>query len=111
MQNNPQSLADIACAFQQAVVDTLVIKCRRALQETGLQRLVIAGGVGANQELRQKLQITVNKMGGEVYYPRPQFCTDNGAMIAYTGYCRLQAGQADDLTIKATARWNIESLT
>ena len=111
LQNNPQAHVDIACAFQQAVVDTLIIKCRRALEQTGLQRLVIAGGVGANKELRQKLQIAINKIGGEVFYPRPQFCTDNGAMIAYAGYCRLNAKQSDDLAIKAKARWNIEDLT
>lgn len=102
---NHQTRADIACAFQDAVVDTLVIKTRRALQETGLKRLVIAGGVGANQALRRQLQLSIEQLGGEVYYPRPLYCTDNGAMVAYAGCQRLQAGQQDDLAIRAVARW------
>lgn len=108
--HNHQTRADIACAFQIAVVDTLTIKCRRALQQTGLKRLVIAGGVGANQALREKLITIVNSLGGEVYFPRPLFCTDNGAMIAYAGYQRLNAGEQDDLTIKAKARWVLDEL-
>lgn len=105
-----QTRADIAHAFQEAVVDTLLIKCRRALQQTHLNSLVIAGGVSANQVLRQKLQPMIEKLNGTLYYPRPIFCTDNGAMIAYVGYQRLLAGQMDDLSIKTTARWSLESL-
>ncbi|MDD3450309.1 MAG: tRNA (adenosine(37)-N6)-threonylcarbamoyltransferase complex transferase subunit TsaD [Gammaproteobacteria bacterium] len=104
------SRADISRAFQDAVVDTLAIKCRRALQETGLQRLVIAGGVGANAALRERLADIAAGAGGRVYYPRPLFCTDNGAMIAYAGCVRLAAGQREPLAIEARARWPMESL-
>jgi N6-L-threonylcarbamoyladenine synthase len=90
-----QDLADVAWAFQDAVVDTLVIKCKRALKQTGYQRLVIAGGVSANTELRQRLESTLQGMGGEVFYPALQYCTDNGAMIALAGALRLDAGQKD----------------
>jgi N6-L-threonylcarbamoyladenine synthase len=106
-----QDRADIARAFEDAVVDTMVIKCRRALAQTGLQTLVIAGGVGANVRLRERLRDLMNASGGRVSYPRPAFCTDNGAMIAYAGYRRLQAGQQESLSIKAMPRWSLEELT
>jgi N6-L-threonylcarbamoyladenine synthase len=102
--------ADIARAFEDAVVDTMVIKCRRALARTGLQTLVIAGGVGANIRLRERLGDLMKNEGGRVCYPRPEFCTDNGAMIAYAGYRRLQAGQHESLSIKAMPRWSLEDL-
>ncbi|MBV2128984.1 tRNA (adenosine(37)-N6)-threonylcarbamoyltransferase complex transferase subunit TsaD [Arsukibacterium indicum] len=105
-----QVQADIAASFQQAVVDTLVIKCERALEQTGYQRLVIAGGVSANLSLREQLAVLLKQRGGEVYYPRKEFCTDNGAMIAYAGYQRLQAGQQQDLTIGVTPRWPMQEL-
>ncbi len=105
-----QTHADIANAFQQAVVDTLAIKCKRALQQEKLKRLVIAGGVSANSALREKLAVTAKKLGGEVFYPRPEFCTDNGAMIAYAGLQRLKAGGHDELTFKANPRWPLDSL-
>lgn len=105
-----QTLADIAYAFQEAVVDTLVIKCRRALEQTGHKQLVIAGGVSANIELREKLGHLMNKLGGEVFYPRPAFCTDNGAMIAYAGFCRLKMGEKEALAIKARPRWPMDEL-
>jgi N6-L-threonylcarbamoyladenine synthase len=105
-----QVRADIACAFQEAVVDTLVIKCRRALQQESLTRLVIAGGVSANQRLRQKLESALRKQGAQVFYARPEFCTDNGAMIAYAGCQRLRAGQCDELGITARPRWPMEEL-
>jgi N6-L-threonylcarbamoyladenine synthase len=105
-----QDRADIARAFEDAVVDTMAIKCRRALAQTGLQTLVIAGGVGANVRLRARLGELMAKEGGRVCYPRPAFCTDNGAMIAYAGYRRLQAGQHESLSIKATPRWSLEEL-
>ncbi|MCT6698507.1 tRNA (adenosine(37)-N6)-threonylcarbamoyltransferase complex transferase subunit TsaD [Rheinheimera sp. 4Y26] len=108
--NSPQVQADIAASFQQAVVDTLVFKCRRALQETGLKRLVVAGGVSANQSLREQLEQLLKSLKGEVYYPRKEFCTDNGAMIAYAGYQRLKAGQQQDLTIGVTPRWPMTQL-
>ena len=105
-----QTRADIAFAFQEAVVDTLMIKCRRALQQTGLKRLVIAGGVSANTALRAGLAKLMQQLGGEVFYPKPQFCTDNGAMIAYAGCQRLQAGQHESLAISVQARWPMEQL-
>ncbi|MBR9912682.1 MAG: tRNA (adenosine(37)-N6)-threonylcarbamoyltransferase complex transferase subunit TsaD [Gammaproteobacteria bacterium] len=105
-----QTCADIACAFQEAVVDTLVIKCRRALQQTGLQTLIIAGGVSANLRLRERLEQALAKIGARVYYARHEFCTDNGAMIAYAGCQRLLAGQHDDLSVIARPRWPLESL-
>ncbi|WP_286233363.1 tRNA (adenosine(37)-N6)-threonylcarbamoyltransferase complex transferase subunit TsaD [Thalassotalea sediminis] len=105
-----QTRADIAYAFQEAVVDTLAIKCRRALEQCQLSRLVIAGGVSANTALREKLGNITQKLGGKVYYPRPEFCTDNGAMIAYAGMQRLKAGVFADLTFKATPRWPLDTL-
>ncbi len=105
-----QDQADIAACFQQAVVDTLVIKCKRALQQTGLTRLIIAGGVGANSELRSKLRAAVEGLGGQVFYPRPELCTDNGAMIAYAGTQRLLAGECEPLAVAAVPRWPMDSL-
>jgi N6-L-threonylcarbamoyladenine synthase len=105
-----QTRADIARAFQDAVVDTLVIKCRRALQQTGLKRLVVAGGVSANLELRAQLQQFAQQIGGQVYFPRPAFCTDNGAMIAYAGAQRLLAGELNDLSIITRPRWPLDQL-
>jgi N6-L-threonylcarbamoyladenine synthase len=103
-----QTKADIAASFQQAAVDTLVVKCQRALQQTGLQQLVIAGGVSANQLLRVQLQSELQKSQAKVFFPRLAYCTDNGAMIAYAGYCRLQAGQdSASLEIKVYPRWPI----
>ena len=106
-----QSKADIAYAFQEAVVDTLAIKCKRALKQTGLKRLVIAGGVSANKQLRQTLAELMQQSGGEVFYPQPQFCTDNGAMIAYAGFLRLKQGQQQDLAIEVRPRWEMTELT
>lgn len=105
-----QTKADIALAFQQAVVDTLTIKCRRALEQTGLNQLVIAGGVSANKALRHSLEEMVKPLKGNVFYARPQFCTDNGAMIAYAGCQRLMAGEHSTLAIEVRARWPMEQL-
>jgi N6-L-threonylcarbamoyladenine synthase len=105
-----QTMADIAYAFQEAVVDTLLIKCRRAVEQTGLKTLIMAGGVSANQSLREKLQAVMAKKGVQVYYPRPEFCVDNGAMIAFAGCQRLLAGQVEDLSISVKARWPLTSL-
>ena len=105
-----QTRADIACAFEEAVVDTLAIKCRRALKQTGLSRLVIAGGVSANTRLRSRLKTIAGKMRAEVYYPRLEFCTDNGAMIAFAGCQRLLAGQHESLEFIAQPRWSLPSL-
>lgn len=108
--DDEQTRADIAWAFQEAVVDTLVIKCRRALQHTGLRRVIIAGGVGANQVLRARLSEFASQAGVRVYYPPPELCTDNGAMIAYAGWRRLRAGQHAPLEIGARVRWPMEEL-
>ena len=105
-----QTRADVAFAFEEAVVNTLAIKCRRALEHTGLKSVVIAGGVSANLRLREVLEQSLAKQGGKLFYARPELCTDNGAMIAYAGAQRLLAGQAEDLAIKAQPRWNLESL-
>lgn len=105
-----QTRCDIALAFQQAVVDTLTIKCRRALKQAGLNSLVIAGGVSANIALRQSLEAMLAELKGQVFYARPRFCTDNGAMIAYAGCQRLLAGQQDGPAISVQARWPMESL-
>lgn len=105
-----QTRCDISLAFQQAVVATLAIKCKRALKHTGLRRLVIAGGVSANLALRQALESMVGEIRGQVFYARPRFCTDNGAMIAYAGCQRLLAGQHEGPAITVHARWPMESL-
>lgn len=100
-----QTRADIARAFEDAVIDTLTIKCRRALKDTGFKRLIVAGGVGANLSLRAGLKILCDKMGVALSFPRHEFCTDNGAMIAYVGCQRLLAGQTDDLCVEVYPRW------
>lgn len=105
-----QTKADIAYAFQDAVVDTLAIKCKRALKETGYKHLVIAGGVSANKKLRESLTQMMKNLGGEVFYPQPQFCTDNGAMIAYAGLLRLKQGQQSGLAIDVKPRWAMAEL-
>lgn len=105
-----QTRADIAAAFEEAVVDTLALKCRRALRQTGLTQLVIAGGVSANVQLRQKMEAMCAQLDCRVYYARPQFCTDNGAMIAYAGCQRLLAGECQDLGIEVRGRWPLEEL-
>jgi len=110
LSDDAQFRADVACAFQQAAVETLAIKCRRALQQTGLPRLVVAGGVGANACLRRRMDKLGTELGVSLYYPRLEFCTDNGAMIAYAGCLRLQAGQSEDSAFNARARWPIDEL-
>lgn len=105
-----QVKADIALAFEAAVVDTLTIKCRRALEQTGCKRLVIAGGVSANKRLRAGLEKMTAKLNGSVFYARPEFCTDNGAMIAYAGAQRLKSGQRDGERIVSVPRWPMNTL-
>lgn len=105
-----QMRADAAYEFQQAVVETLVAKCELALRQTQLRTLVVAGGVGANVALRRELMALGARRGVQVLYPRPAFCTDNAAMIAYAGAQRLAAGAAEDLKIRATARWPLDTL-
>ena len=106
---DPQTISDIAYAFQDAAVDTLCRKCKRALDHTGSKRLVVAGGVGANLRLREKLTEMMKKTQGEVFYPRIEFCTDNGAMIAYAGAQRLHQA-VDDLSFQVKPRWSLEDL-
>ena len=105
-----QTICDIAAAFEEAVVDTLAIKCKRALQHTGFKQLIIAGGVSANQRLRERLEEMVVKERAELFYARPEFCTDNGAMIAYAGCQRLMAGQHSGLEIVTKPRWPLDTL-
>ncbi|MCY7354587.1 MAG: tRNA (adenosine(37)-N6)-threonylcarbamoyltransferase complex transferase subunit TsaD [Lysobacter sp.] len=102
--------ADIARGFEDAVVDTLAIKCQRALDTADCNILVVAGGVGANRRLRAKLAEAAGKRGGRVCFPRPELCTDNGAMIAFAGALRLEAGQHDDASVRVTPRWDMASL-
>ena len=108
---NEQHKADIAASFQAAIVDTLVGKCRKALQYTHLPRLVIAGGVSANQVLRQHMDYMGEQQNCQIFYPSLPFCTDNGAMIALTGALRLQAYQRSGLAIDVTPRWSLADLT
>ena len=105
-----QTKADIARAFEDALVDTLLIKSRRALDQTGFNRLVIAGGVSANKTLRNKLAELMAQRNGQVYYPRIEFCTDNGAMIAYAGMIHLKQQQYSDLAINVRPRWPLSEL-
>jgi len=105
-----QTKADICLAFEEAVVDTLKIKCRRALEQVDCDSLVIAGGVGANRRLRGALDEMMQQLGGRLYYPRIEFCTDNGAMIAQAGCIRLLAGETQPLEIDARARWSMQEL-
>lgn len=109
--NSKQTQADICRAFELAVADTLAIKCKRALEQENLNRLVVSGGVSANREIRAKLDQLMAKRKGQAFYPRLEFCTDNGAMIAYAGAQRLMAGQYNDLSFAAKARWSLEELT
>ena len=108
--SSEQTRADIARAFIEAVVETLLIKCQRALEQTGLKRLVAAGGVSANKQLRRRLSDLAQEMGVTVFYPRPEFCTDNGAMIAYAGYRRLAMGYAEPLGFEVRPRWSLREL-
>ncbi len=109
-EKTAQDKADIAAAFQLAVAETLTIKCKRALQQTGLKRLVVAGGVSANSQVRALLTEMTIKEQAQIYFPRLEFCTDNGAMIAYAGCQRLMLGQQQGLDIFARPRWPISEL-
>ncbi|MFW5954022.1 MAG: tRNA (adenosine(37)-N6)-threonylcarbamoyltransferase complex transferase subunit TsaD [Guyparkeria sp.] len=103
--------ADVAASFERTVIDTLVIKLGRALEQTGLDRLVVAGGVAANRPLRQRLATMMAERGGAVHFPSIELCTDNAAMIALAGYLRLRAGEADaEPGFSVRPRWPLESL-
>ena len=110
--NDEQTCADIACAVQEAIVDVLAGKSRAALAQTGLNQLVVAGGVGANQLLRERLNKDIGKRGGKVFYPDLEFCTDNGAMIAFAGALRLAQQQGKkDYRFNVKPRWNLAEIT
>jgi N6-L-threonylcarbamoyladenine synthase len=106
----PEIKSEIAHGVQEAIVDTLVAKALRALEQTGLDTLVVSGGVSANKSLRTRLTEIVGRQGGRVYYPRIEFCTDNAAMIAVAGLARLSAGQHDTLAITARAQWPLSAI-
>lgn len=105
-----QTMADVARGFEEAVVDTLAIKCGRALDAAGCDMLVVSGGVGANRRLRERLQAMMARRGGRVCFPRPELCTDNGAMIAFAGALRLEAGQRADAAVRVQPRWDMTAL-
>lgn len=112
LRNNPElTKADLAASFQAAVVDTLLAKCERALKQEKVATLVISGGVGANQQLREQAQSMSTKSNWQVFYPRLEFCTDNGAMIALVGALRINSGERDDLEINIRPRWSLEELS
>jgi N6-L-threonylcarbamoyladenine synthase len=105
-----QKMVDICASFEAAVVDTLIRKCLRALEQTGLKRIVLAGGVSANTRLRADMALALTKIGGQAFYPAPEFCTDNGAMIAFAGCQRLRAGESIGLAVSVRARWPMTEL-
>ena len=105
-----QTRADVAYAFVDAIVDTFVIKCKRAIDETGIKQLVVAGGVSANKQLQKALVNMFDEVGGQVFFPRDEYCTDNGAMVAYSGYLRIKKGQCDTLSFIAKPRWPLEDI-
>ena len=102
--------ADVARAFEDAVVDTLAIKCRRAVEQSDSKALVMSGGVSANRTLRARVDSLMADLGGQAYYPRAELCTDNGAMIAYAGWQRLSAGQNEDMAFSIRPRWPLQQL-
>ncbi len=106
-----QTRSDLACAFQEAAVETLIVKCRQALLVTGHRHLIVAGGVGANQFLRKQAAIFSQELQVDVFFPSLELCTDNGAMIAYAGWLRLQSGERLPLGYRVFPRWSLESLS
>lgn len=111
-ENNYQTRADIAYAFECAIIDTLIIKCKRAIKKTGINRLIVSGGVSANFVLKKKLLEMMHDFQGKLFFPKPEFCTDNGAMIAYTGFIRMKSGLINNnhLSISVKPKWSLESV-
>ncbi len=109
--SSTQTKSDICRAFEIAVADTLRIKCKRALDQENLNTLVVSGGVSANREIRERLDLLMNKRKGKTFYPRLEFCTDNGAMIALAAAKRLEANETKDLNFSCQPRWSLENLT
>lgn len=107
--SDPSTFPDIAASFQRAIIETLVIKSRRAIQQTGLSTLVVSGGVSANQLLREELALMARDLNIELHFPRLEFCTDNGAMVAYAGFQHIKQGNKIDLTINIEPRWGMGS--
>lgn len=105
-----QTSADVARAFEDAVVDTLTIKSTRAIKVTGVKSLVVAGGVGANQRLRKQLKQKLKERDVNVFYPKPELCTDNAAMVSQLGLLRLTSGRTESLNIRVNPRWSLESI-
>ena len=99
--------ADVAFAFQEAITDVLAKKCLHALDQTNLKQLVVSGGVGANKQLRQKLKTELTQKNYEVFFPRLEFCTDNGAMIAFAGAMQLETSLKRDLGFAVKPRWQL----
>ena len=108
--SDAQTRADIARAFEDAVVDTLLVKTRRALRATDLRRVVVSGGVGANHKLRLAMAELASEEDARVHYPRVEFCTDNGAMVAYAGYRRLGIARPSGFEFNVRARWPLAEL-
>ena len=111
VDRDPSAVNDIAAAFELAAVETLSVKCRRALDQENLNTLVVAGGVAANLQLRELLARTLDARNGELYFPRLEFCTDNGAMIAYAGAQRLAAGESAGDEISVQPRWPLDNMS
>ncbi len=108
--NSDQDKADIAAGFQEAIVDVLTAKCERAIEATAMSQLVVAGGVGANRRLRDRIDLAGKTRGFRVFYPPIELCTDNGAMIAFAGAMRIEQGQTGALAFNAQPRWELDSL-
>ena len=102
--------ANICRAFSDSVVDVLSIKCRRAIEQTGVRKLVVAGGVSANKAIKRGLEGMCRELASEVFFPSMQFTTDNGAMIAFAGYCRMITGESDNFEDKVRARWPLSDM-
>lgn len=110
VDRDPAAVNDIAAAFELAAVDALAIKCTKALKQESIKTLVVAGGVAANLKLRALLEETIKSVSGELYFPRLEFCTDNGAMIAYAGAFRLLAGECSGADVTVRPRWPLDEM-